>query len=559
VIAAEAAAPSAPVPVPVPVGATPAPVAAAGVVRAPWRGGNTVDPKPISTKDASELLAKAPDRDAIFAALLRAVRSRAHYAALMIVQGGAAFGRVAIDGDEADSVGVAQIAVTLDKPSVFKIVVESRSPYVGTVASGVAEIDDALAKLGGVVPPNAVMMPVVLRERVVALVYAHRRDKHTPAQEVATLFPVAVEAGHALERLILKAKAEGYKKPEAVDPAAPVAPLAIGDETPTKISSQGSPAKKANGDERAAWSKPAATATPPPIHVDGGLAGAHSEDAARILDELEKADEASAPWLVEKASKSADILLAAIERRFPGRLWIDRYHGLGRPVTASQHGPLLMLTVKLGIKATELLLDRMSSDDREVRYYATLVCAEIRAAGAIPGLVARLFDPDYAVRAAALDALIGYPPRELDEALEPVRRSLRAEPAKARAAAHALGQLRDVRGVPDLVEALDRDATTAEEARRSLVELTKQDFGVKSKKWSSWWEKNRNRPRIEWMLDGLAHPDDAVRLSASEELRRLTGEYFGYHYDLPKREREEARARWLKWWEETGRHRFVSP
>ena len=39
------------------------------------------------------------------------------------------------------------------------------------------------------------------------------------------------------------------------------------------------------------------------------------------------------------------------------------------------------------------------------------------------------------------------------------------------------------------------------------------------------------------MLDGLAHSDDEVRLSASEELKRLTGEYFGYHYDLPKRER----------------------
>ena len=52
------------------------------------------------------------------------------------------------------------------------------------------------------------------------------------------------------------------------------------------------------------------------------------------------------------------------------------------------------------------------------------------------------------------------------------------------------------------------------------------------------------------MLDGLAHADEEVRLSASEELKRVTGEYFGYHYDLPKREREEARLKWLKWWEE---------
>ena len=49
-----------------------------------------------------------------------------------------------------------------------------------------------------------------------------------------------------------------------------------------------------------------------------------------------------------------------------------------------------------------------------------------------------------------------------------------------------------------------------------------------------------------------------MRLSASEELKRVTGEYFGYHYDLPRREREDARQRWLAWWQETGRRKFLS-
>ena len=34
---------------------------------------------------------------------------------------------------------------------------------------------------------------------------------------------------------------------------------------------------------------------------------------------------------------------------------------------------------------------------------------------------------------------------------------------------------------------------------------------------------------------------------------RLTSESFGYHFDLPKREREEARQRWVDWWQRTGR------
>ena len=59
------------------------------------------------------------------------------------------------------------------------------------------------------------------------------------------------------------------------------------------------------------------------------------------------------------------------------------------------------------------------------------------------------------------------------------------------------------------------------------------------------------------MLDGLAHRSDEVRMSASEELKRVTGEYFGYHYDLPRRERDEAHEKWLSWWESVGRRRFV--
>jgi len=144
-----------------------------------------------------------------------------------------------------------------------------------------------------------------------------------------------------------------------------------------------------------------------------------------------------------------------------------------------------------------------------------------------------------------------------DAALEVVRSALHGEPERARAAAAALGDLRDVRAIPDLISAADGDHATAEEARRALIQLTKQDFGTKARKWRAWWEKNRDRHRIEWMIDGLVHPDNDVRLSAAEELKRLTGEYFGYHHDLPKRDREEAQKRWYKWWEDAGKRRFM--
>ncbi|MCX7635658.1 MAG: hypothetical protein N2Z74_07945, partial [Syntrophales bacterium] len=93
----------------------------------------------------------------------------------------------------------------------------------------------------------------------------------------------------------------------------------------------------------------------------------------------------------------------------------------------------------------------------------------------------------------------------------------------------------------------------AEAARRALVLITKQDYGRRERAWRKWWEKNRHRHRIEWLLDGLAHSSSDIRFAASEELRRVTHENFGYHFDLPKREREEARRRWIAWWEHVGR------
>ncbi|MFH0900256.1 MAG: HEAT repeat domain-containing protein, partial [Pseudomonadota bacterium] len=278
---------------------------------------------------------------------------------------------------------------------------------------------------------------------------------------------------------------------------------------------------------------------------------------ARALDQVETGPEPLTSKATEEVLARLNEALPEIAHRFPGRLWVDRFHCGGRTIRASQHGPLLALIVRIGQSAAPLLAELMGSSDREIRYYSTLAAGEIRATSAIPGLVARLFDPDYGVHLAALDSLLAFPPSEVVPSLQPARRMLQAGDTAARAAAHALAQLRDVQAIPALIETLERARPVAEEAHRALVELSKQDFGTKIKKWRSWWEKNQARPRIAWLIDGLASASEPIRSSASEELRRLTGEYFGYHADLPKREREESRLRWLKWWEQTGRHRFT--
>ena len=95
----------------------------------------------------------------------------------------------------------------------------------------------------------------------------------------------------------------------------------------------------------------------------------------------------------------------------------------------------------------------------------------------------------------------------------------------------------------------------AEKAREELMVITKQDFGTKARRWEAWWQKHQDDDRVEWLFEGLAHKEPRIRAASEEELRKLTGEYFGYHFDLPRREREQARARWQKWWYESGRAR----
>ena len=130
------------------------------------------------------------------------------------------------------------------------------------------------------------------------------------------------------------------------------------------------------------------------------------------------------------------------------------------------------------------------------------------------------------------------------------------DPAVATAALAALAELRDPASLPAIIDRLEsEDKQVALTARSTLLTLAGDDLGPKRRRWLDWWEKMQHRPRLEWLLESLAHRDPQIRLAASQELQEITGEYFGYHYDLPERDREEARRRWLEWWQTTGRRK----
>ena len=78
----------------------------------------------------------------------------------------------------------------------------------------------------------------------------------------------------------------------------------------------------------------------------------------------------------------------------------------------------------LGSIASELLIDKMGAPQRDVRFYATVCCAELRPRNAIYALAERLFDQDFGVRASAIEALAGYPVADLGHAHAAVAKQL---------------------------------------------------------------------------------------------------------------------------------------
>jgi hypothetical protein len=297
---------------------------------------------------------------------------------------------------------------------------------------------------------------------------------------------------------------------------------------------------------------PASTAQAQPATV-------RSEDVWSLIDDLERQDESS-DLAAAALQRLGDPALRLVAYRFPGKLSHDRIGPQGELPAPSAHGPLVHFLVRVGAPAVPYLVELLGSENPEVRYYASFIFAELHAPQALAYLLERLFDSAPPVRRVTIEVLKVY--REVPE-LRPVLEHLRAElvspiPFRRRCAAEVLGALRDVEGVPRLIELTgDRDLEVSETAQRALLLITKQAFGDSRRRWRAWWERSLDNHRIVWLIEALGHKESECRFLAAQELHQLTGETLGYRFDQDKRDRDEAVSRWERWWETRGRVRFT--
>ncbi len=316
------------------------------------------------------------------------------------------------------------------------------------------------------------------------------------------------------------------------------------------------PTDEAAEDDHHRGKQPRATPNMPSVIVDMG-------DTVEVLvDDLEKCGPDGESAAVNALMTLGEAALPTLTQRFPGPLWFDRKRPHRRLPRGRDISAIARAFVAFRSTAVPYVISLLEARDPDVRFYGTLLASEFVSVELLVPVGERIFDRDPGTQLLAVDVLkrFGRFEKEMEELLKAVRveaRVDRKDPERRRVAVRALGLLRDVRAVDILVELVgSAEASLADQAQKSLILLTRQDFGDSQRRWSQWFEKNRSRHRVEWLIDGLVHTDEDIRAAAGDELQLITQEYYGYHPRLPKRDREVAHKRYRKWWEGEGRARF---
>ncbi|WP_437281870.1 hypothetical protein WME90_15340 [Sorangium sp. So ce375] len=307
--------------------------------------------------------------------------------------------------------------------------------------------------------------------------------------------------------------------------------------------------------------------------VSSSPAGDLRAEYTSLLQHVLAGGEAGARAFAELV-RNGETAISIVAARFPGPLRVDRQRfreQLSGPEgaaivaaapPASQCGPLLELIVAIRRPALPFMTVRSASPDPEVRLWATHVLGELPYPEAANALLPRLFDDSIAVRRIAIQSaasLIAVPLAggPILQGLDHIARDREESPTRRLAAIETMTEIRSGASVPALMSALtDPHEAIVEAATRALVVITRDDHGRDARRWLSWWSRNGERHRIEWIIDALTHEKPAIRRAAIDELKGITKEYFGYYEDLPRQEREAAQERYRAWWISEGRSRF---
>ncbi len=154
---------------------------------------------PLDRASAEKLL-EAGGRDQIARAVIRFALGRFQRALVLAVQGDVACGWDGLGG-KLDKATVKKIAFPLAQPSVFQLVWETKSHYLGQFKANPVVVY-FLRATGGEVPKTFFLMPVLVGGKCVNLFYADNGHQKLASRDISDVLLMGQRAGRAYQRLI---------------------------------------------------------------------------------------------------------------------------------------------------------------------------------------------------------------------------------------------------------------------------------------------------------------------------------------------------------------------
>ena len=162
---------------------------------------------PLTFAEAQALLQKSQDREDIARTVLRFAVSKFRRALILSVRGDLLSGWHGVGKGVADR-AVARIGLSLKEQNTFKLVRDLRSHYVGPMKQGAGTtFFFQLLGAGGGYPGTAVILPLLVRGKVVHMLYVDNGPAQLTPPDVGELLILGQSVGRSYEALIRARKA----------------------------------------------------------------------------------------------------------------------------------------------------------------------------------------------------------------------------------------------------------------------------------------------------------------------------------------------------------------
>lgn len=488
----------------------------------------------LSAADAEARILEAEDTAGALQAFFEFSRQYFHFTALFVVVADRA---LCFDRHERGAEGgepPANLTLFLDGPGCLTHARDRKAPVCERLSKrGLdAELASGLGR-----PPGALALalPVLVRGRVAALLYADEGRQLVELSQAGEVIALASLLGHALERFALKRK----RRAAGARPEGPVE--AGGEGSVERVSAPSEPPPEIEISRAPPPSDPPSDAspgsllhyqppTPPPLPrqeptLPSIIVSAPS-DLPTLLARLSEGG-TGLEQVIDRVRREGAGLGPLLLSRLPGPSNYSRGDLLAGSVRPRDAGPYFLALVTLGRDALTLVTTRSATGAPSARFYATFLLGDFLYEEAAVAVAGRLFDPDADIRTIARVAARHLGPerevaRPMAEALEGTLKDLLAGPRRRRLAAETLGELRLASGLGVLVDALgDSDSSVVDVAHRALVVLTCHDYGHDAAAWRAFARREGGRGRAVWLVDSLTHDNATMRLLAAAELTPL--------------------------------------